>query len=75
MNFMETMVMGKKRSGLSGGRRRLPFVQKEENEMVLRRAYLGKMVILGLRPEGFTGRNNRFRTSDLLRRESVEGIC
>lgn len=42
---------GKKRSGLSGGRRRSYPSCKGENEMVLRRAYLGKMVILGLRPE------------------------
>ena len=74
MNFMETMVT--ERNGAvyleaDGG---VTLRAKGENEMVLRRAYLGKMVILGLRPED-TGRNNRFRTSDLLRRESVEGIC
>ena len=51
MNFMETMVM--ERNGAvyleaDGG---VTLRAKGENEMVLRRAYLGKMVILGLRPE------------------------
>lgn len=51
MNFMETMVT--ERNGAvyleaDGG---VTLRAKGENEMVLRRAYLGKMVILGLRPE------------------------
>ena len=51
MNFMETMVT--ERNGAvyleaDGG---VTLRAKGENEMVLRRDYLGKMVILGLRPE------------------------
>ena len=51
MNFMETMVM--ERNGAvyleaDGG---ITLRVRGENEMVLRRAYLGKMMILGLRPE------------------------
>ena len=51
MNFMETMVT--ERNGAvyleaDGG---VTLRAKGENEMVLRRTYLGKMVILGLRPE------------------------
>ena len=51
MNFMETMVM--ERNGAvyleaDGG---VTLRVRGENEMVLRRAYLGKMMILGLRPE------------------------
>lgn len=66
---------GKKRSGLSGGRRRsYPSCKRRERNGASSRLSR-KNGDLRSETGGFTGRNNRFRTSDLLRRESVEGIC
>lgn len=66
---------GKKRSGLSGGRRRsYPSCQRRERNGASSRLSR-KNGDFRSETGGFTGRNNRFRTSDLLRRESVEGIC
>jgi multiple sugar transport system ATP-binding protein len=51
MNFMETMVMERNGAVYLEGDGGVTLRARGENEMVLRRAYLGKMVILGLRPE------------------------
>ena len=51
MNFMETMVTERNGAVYLEGDRGVTLRARGENEMVLRRDYLGKMVILGLRPE------------------------
>ena len=51
MNFMETMVTERNGAVYLEGDGGVTLRARGENEMVLRRAYLGKMVILGLRPE------------------------
>lgn len=51
MNFMETMVTEKNGAVYLEADAGVSLRAEGENEMVLRRNYLGKMVILGLRPE------------------------
>lgn len=51
MNFMETMVTERNGAVYLEGDGGVTLRTRGENEMVLRRTYLGKMVILGLRPE------------------------
>lgn len=51
MNFMETMVTERNGAVYLEGDGGVTLRARGENEMVLRRDYLGKMVILGLRPE------------------------
>ena len=51
MNFMETMVTERNGAVYLEGDGGVTLRARGENEMVLRRTYLGKMVILGLRPE------------------------
>ena len=51
MNFMETMVTEKNGAVYLEADAGFSLRAEGENEMVLRRNYLGKMVILGLRPE------------------------
>ena len=58
----------KERSGLSGGRRRSYSSCKRRTKWCF--ALIGKMVILGLATGDLQDGNNRFRTSDLLRREN-----
>lgn len=53
MNFMETMVTERNGAVYLEGDGGVTLRARGENEMVLRRDYLGKMVILGLRPEDF----------------------
>lgn len=51
MNFVETMVTEKDGAVYLEADGGVSLRAEGENEMVLRRNYLGKMVILGLRPE------------------------
>ena len=51
MNFVETMVTEKNGAVYLEADAGVSLRAEGENEMVLRRNYLGKMVILGLRPE------------------------
>ena len=75
MNFMETMVMRKETERFIWRQTEVTLRAKGENEMVLRRAYLGKMVILGLRPEDLQDETTASAHRICYRRESVEGIC
>ena len=51
MNFVEAMVTEKNGAVYLEADAEVSLRAEGENEMVLRRNYLGKMVILGLRPE------------------------
>lgn len=51
MNFLETMVTEKDGAVYLEAEGGVSLRVTGENEMILRRSYLGKMVILGLRPE------------------------
>lgn len=74
MNFMETMVTERNGAVYLEGDGGVTLRAKERTKWCFV-ALISENGDLRSETGGFTGRNNRFRTSDLLRRESVESIC
>ena len=73
MNFMETMVTERNGAVYLEGDGGVTLRARGENEMVLRRTYLGKMVILGMRPEDLQDEITA-SAHRICYKESVEGI-